>query len=112
MKEKKAAMQTVVRKNDFLEYTCTYYCLIGVIIENSMNIEIKKFSLERNQDPSGVSGVGIVAVGVKFPSGKCVLEWLRFQNSINVFDSIEDIEKIHGHNGTTRIIWETENNLL
>ena len=38
--------------------------------------EMRIFQLLRDEDKSGVSGVGLVAVGVVFPSGKVGLEWL------------------------------------
>src|SRR6266851_3942410 len=46
-----------------------------MVSENSSR-ELRVFQLLRDEDPSGVSGVGRVAVGVVFPSGKVVLEWL------------------------------------
>jgi len=55
------------------------------------------FALVRKQDFSGVSGTGKVLVGMIFPSGKCVIEWLtpKPHGSINIFDSFDDFLEIH-----------------
>jgi len=65
---------------------------------------ISIFYLERIEDPSGVSGTGKVAEGVRFSDGPCVLRWLTATSSIAIYDSLEDLEKIHGHDGKTRIV--------
>lgn len=68
---------------------------------------MKCFVLDRKEDESGVSGVGIVAEGVQFSTGKCAIGWCSDSgvNSVAVYNSIEDVEKIHGHNGRTTIKW-------
>ena len=66
---------------------------------------MKLFLLQRIEDESGVSGTGIVAEGVVFSNGKCVLSWTTKYQSIAVYDSIEELENIHGHNGKTVIVW-------
>ncbi|HLF79630.1 MAG TPA: hypothetical protein VJB57_19285 [Dehalococcoidia bacterium] len=71
--------------------------------------EGRTFKLHRTEDPSGVSGLGIVAVGVQFPTGRCVTEWLpgKFDvRSFNIYLSIEEIEMINGHDGRTTIVWD------
>ena len=65
---------------------------------------IQHFYLKRKVDVSGTSGTGIVARGVILPSGNCVLEWLTFHSSIAIYKNIEDVEKIHGHDGATEVI--------
>lgn len=67
---------------------------------------MKQFKLERVEDLSGISGTGIVAEGVIFKNGKCVLNWLTNLNSITIFDNIEILEKIHGHEGRTKIKYD------
>lgn len=69
-----------------------------------INEDIKHFYLERVEDVSGTSGTGIVARGVILPSGTCVLEWLTFHSSICVYKNIDDVEKIHGHEGRTKVV--------
>lgn len=69
-----------------------------------LNEVVKEFFLFRKEDVSGISGTGVVAVGCIFPSGLCVLEWLTFHSSVNHYKNFDDVEKIHGHNGSTEII--------
>lgn len=69
------------------------------------NTTMKRFILKRSQDVSGVSGTGIVAEGIKFSGGQCVLHWLSFHSSIAIYDNIESLEEIHGHEGSTEVIW-------
>jgi len=66
---------------------------------------MKLFLLQRIEDESGISGTGIVAEGAVFSNGKCVLVWTTKYQSVAVYDSIEELENIHGHNGKTVIVW-------
>lgn len=66
---------------------------------------MKRFNLFRLEDESGVSGTGIVAEGVQFQTGKCALGWLTKVSSIAIYDSIEELELIHGHEGKTEVRW-------
>jgi hypothetical protein len=75
-----------------------------ILTENSTP-ELRMFQLLRDEDPSGVSGVGRVAVGVVFPSGKVVLEWLGSHNTLGIYDDLRRVEYIHGHGGKTRIVF-------
>jgi len=68
---------------------------------------MKLFVLNRKQDISGVSGVGIVAEGVMLHDGKCVLSWLTPHSSVCIYDSIESLNLIHGHDGKTIVEWVT-----
>lgn len=70
---------------------------------------MRRFYLQRDEDESGVSGVGDVAEGVEFLSGQVSLCWLTDTPSIGIYDSIEDVETIHGHGGKTIIRWANEN---
>jgi hypothetical protein len=73
--------------------------------------KIRKFHLNRQVDESGVSGTGIVAVGIVFPSGRAILEWVskRTQaDSLGIYDNMEDVEKVHGHAGATEIVFDEE----
>jgi len=69
--------------------------------------KVRVFQLLRDEDPSGVSGVGRVAVGAVFPSGKVVLEWLGSHNTFGIYDDLERVQYIHGHGGKTRIVFTT-----
>lgn len=66
---------------------------------------MKRFNLVRTEDVSQVSGLGTVAEGIVFSDGIAVLRWLTAGGSTGVYDSIEDLEKIHGHEGRTKIIY-------
>lgn len=62
--------------------------------------DIRFFYLYRTMDVSGVSGTGAVAFGVVFPDGKAAM-WWKGGESISVWNRVEDIAKIHGHDGRT-----------
>jgi hypothetical protein len=64
---------------------------------------MKPFYLNRKEDHTGISGTGIVARGVILPSGKCVMEWQTKHTSVAVYDSIDEVRAIHGHDGKTEI---------
>ena len=66
---------------------------------------MRRFWLVRDEDETGVSGTGVVAVGVAFPNGKAAISWKTEHTSTAVYDSMRDVEAIHGHNGLTRIVW-------
>lgn len=65
----------------------------------------KEFYLLRIEDESGISGTGVVARGMIFPSGKVVLEWQTFHTSICIYQNINDVESIHSHGGKTKIVY-------
>lgn len=67
---------------------------------------MRNFELHRDEDATGISGVGVVAQGVQFDNGKCALTWLTAVSSVAIYDSIADVEAIHGHGGKTRIVWQ------
>lgn len=69
---------------------------------------IRRFHFERSEDISGVSGLGLVADGVKFDDGQVVLHWEGNHSSINIYKSIEDLMFIHGHGGLTKLIWDDQ----
>ena len=66
---------------------------------------LKRFLLRRDEDESGVSGTGIVAEGVQFACGWCALSWLTTYQSCGIYPSIEELERIHGHDGRTKVIF-------
>jgi len=66
---------------------------------------VRVFRLVRSEDVSGVSGTGTVADGAVFPDGVAVLRWRTARGSTAVYDSVKDVERIHGHDGKTRLVW-------
>jgi hypothetical protein len=68
---------------------------------------MKTFILYRDKDVSGVSGTGAVAEGVQFSDGVVVLRWRGTNASTVVWASIDDALAIHGHDGLTRVVWDS-----
>lgn len=62
------------------------------------------FHLYRIMDVTGVSGEGVVAEGVQFTDGRCVLRWLTDRTSIAIYNNLDDVRAIHGHDGNTLVI--------
>jgi hypothetical protein len=67
-----------------------------------------RFELFRKCDTSGISGTGVVAWGTVYPNGKVSLAWCGARPSINVYESLADVEAIHGHDGNTTIVMYDE----
>lgn len=67
---------------------------------------LRLFRLQRDDDETGTSGTGMVAVGALYPSGFVVLEWTSAVRSMGFYHSIADVEAIHGHGGKTYVVWE------
>lgn len=83
----------------------------------------RRFLLIRDEDVTGVSGIGIVATGVLFPPTQhsidetawtqrppkrhVALEWTTAWPTSIVFHDrgVESLEHVHGHGGKTRIVW-------
>lgn len=71
----------------------------------------RPFALIRDDDPSGVSGLGTVAAGVIWPDRRAAMLWGDRPPSgqglpvrqVTLWDDIIEIERIHGHNGATRL---------
>lgn len=68
----------------------------------------RRFKLIRDDDPTGVSGTGIVAMGCLFFGGTCVLRWNSEYASTAIYNSEFEMMQIHGHGGSTRIVWIDE----
>lgn len=72
-------------------------------------MDFRRFKLIRTDDVSGVSGTGVVAIGVKFPNGQMVMTWItKAPSSIGIYQSEEELLAIHGHGGRTSIVWIDE----
>ena len=70
-----------------------------------MSLQVKPFYLLRHEDISGLSGTGVVALGVEFPNGKAVMQWVSYRTSLEICESVVNIEEIHGHGGKTEVIF-------
>ena len=69
-------------------------------------VSVDPFVLRRTEDVTGVSGTGIVADGALFPAAgqnKAVVRWRGERGSTVVWDRIQHVKEIHGHDGRTAI---------
>lgn len=69
----------------------------------SASSSMRLFYLYRKEDVSGRSGTGIVAEGVEFTNGQCVMHWLTPFSSITVYPTIKELTNIHSHDGKTEV---------
>lgn len=76
--------------------------------------EVRPGVMDRVEDSSGVSGTGVVADFVEFPSGRVVIEWRNEDNDrLDTDDSGLDLRpsmdlavEIHGHGGRTQFRYD------
>ncbi len=59
----------------------------------------------RCEDVSGVSGCGVVAEGVQFADGRCVMAWRGQYRSIAIYEGVDHVTAIHGHDGRMLVEW-------
>jgi len=52
-----------------------------------------------------VSGTGVIAEGVRFHDGQVVMSWFGQFHTLEIAPNINDVKKIHGHGGKTKIVW-------
>lgn len=67
--------------------------------------QLRRFKLVRTEDPSGISGTGVVAHGVQFEDGTIVMRWRSGTPSTLIYNSTKDLLAVHGHSGLTNIEW-------
>lgn len=67
---------------------------------------LRRFHFERAKDISGISGCGKIAFGVMFDDGQIALHWEGAHSSLNIYKSINDMMFIHGHEGSTQLVWD------
>jgi hypothetical protein len=70
-----------------------------------MALKVKPFYLYRHEDLNGLSGTGVVAVGCQFPNGRIVFQWVTYRSSMEIYDSLENLIEIHGHEGKTEVVF-------
>lgn len=68
----------------------------------------RRFQLHRLKDISGVSGVGIVAYGVEFSDRVVAIHWCGRRSTTAVWNNIQDLMDVHGHEGSTVLEWIDE----
>ena len=73
----------------------------------------RPLALVRHDDPSRVSGVGVVATGVVWPDRRAVFRWSGARppaghtapvRQLCLFDSVDEISAVHGHQGATSVV--------
>jgi hypothetical protein len=69
-------------------------------------MEMRMYYLCRNEDVSNTSGTGHVAEIAEFDDGSVVVRWMASSNatgvaSTTIFNSLQDLLKVHGHEGRT-----------
>jgi L-alanine-DL-glutamate epimerase-like enolase superfamily enzyme len=69
----------------------------------SSTSQMRRFVLIRVEDLTGVSGTGEVAEGTVFSSGLAVIHWLREPYAMGVYQTLEDVIFVHGHEGRTQL---------
>ena len=66
-----------------------------------------RFHLNRKVDHSGVSGVSDnIAEGVLFKNGEAVIKWNSEHSSIAIYHDLQDLIRIHGHGGSTTVVFD------
>ncbi|KKK77666.1 hypothetical protein LCGC14_2851290 [marine sediment metagenome] len=65
----------------------------------------RRFYLNRIDDVSGISGTGRIADGVQFEDGICVLRWRSEVATTVIYDKLEHLLILHGHDGKTKLEW-------
>lgn len=67
------------------------------------------FYLVRIEDETGTSGTGIVAEGVEWSEGDVSMRWLGEAPCVHYWPGgVEDVKRIHGHRGKTKVVWAEE----
>lgn len=70
--------------------------------------EPRLFHLQRDNDVSGVSGLGRVADGVRWADGAVTLRWHGEHQSTSQWASLDSMRQVHGHGGATVIVWHDQ----
>lgn len=70
------------------------------------------FHLIREDDPTGISGTGIVAEGIRFTDGQVALRWLEtatarpgagVRPTTVIHESVNSVVALHGHGSNTYV---------
>lgn len=114
-KQYEIGQNAVVFSQNFIEQTHDLSGAVPIPVEDEKTLvaapytaESRRFYLLRKQDVSGVSGTGKVAEGIQYADGKCSIRWFGPHSSTNNYDSIEDMIAIHGHEGSTEVLFYDE----
>ena len=67
---------------------------------------MRRFRIDRYEDPTGVSGTGCVAQGCVFHDGVVVIRWMGDTPTTTIHTNIESVEQILLHGGGSQLRWE------
>jgi hypothetical protein len=67
------------------------------------------FALVRDFDPNGISGIGLIAVGVEVKNGEVLVVWVTSMASRVHWDNINQVVQTHCKVGSTRLEWYSQN---
>lgn len=79
--------------------------------QNSILSQMRRFILVRTKDLTGVSGIGVVAEGTVFTDGLSVIRWLKEPYAMGVYQTLNDVIAVHGHEGGTQLQFIDENQI-
>jgi hypothetical protein len=79
--------------------------IFGNCQQGQTTTAMRRFVLDRMSDVSGISGIGCVAEGIVFSDGTVVIRWTAALTSTAIYDSMDDLVAIHGHEGSTVVRW-------
>lgn len=79
--------------------------------QNSTLSQMRRFILVRTKDLTGVSGIGVVAEGTVFTDGLSVIRWLKEPYAMGVYQTLNDVIAVHGHEGGTQLQFIDENHI-
>ena len=64
---------------------------------------MRRFVLIQVEGATRVSGTDEVAEGTVFSSGLAVIHWLRDPFAMGVYQTLDDVISVHGHEGQTQL---------
>lgn len=72
---------------------------------------MRTFRLVRDEDVTGLSGTGVVCEGIEFSDGTAVIHWIvgDYHTTTVHPDGIGSVNRIHGHGGATRLVFDAPN---
>lgn len=65
----------------------------------------RRFVFLRDEDETGISGTGLVVMGVMYPDGVCHYRWITEWRTDQQAPTLEHLYRLHGHQGRTRIVF-------
>jgi len=98
----------IVKDNSLFGFDVPKY--VGKVVPgkimNTPKSLMRTFLLKRTEDVSGVSGVGVIAEGIEFTDGTCVIKWLSHTSCVGIYPNIKELVLIHGHEGRTKVVYD------